>query len=535
MLREPAALPVKKEMKQRGRSQTLLIALGLGLFAILIYAKSSFSVAWDLTDYLAIAKNVANGRGYVDAVGLPAYDRIFFTTYLASVIELFGPSLGAIACAVYAVSALLIVTIFLAGNQLYGRAVGIVSALAFLASDSLIFWVPRHIDPVWPIFLIIALILLLQETVRSVTIGSVAAISLFLAVLTKLVAILFVFVPLLLWILGGLPGGRRRALSFTLATMVLLTGWVAMLAFVGGNAAIASALEMSLARAIARGLQSGVINLNGLSASMCESPSYGATLAPDFLKVSLLPLLALRGIAEYIFDDSGLLKNLPAATLMMIATLFVIIRGIILRRRSDLVLLSVFVCFLPLASICGLMHARFSQVLILIIMIYLASASAIDGIVTLGCRVFDHLRLFAYGIAVIGLVGYCLISNFNLRESAALAAIAGHGSISIDLVADRVIPEIDRLMPQGAVIATNDDEILNGVFWRRGATTTLIRLSDDMECAVQILEAQRPQLIIISINVRNGASLLHPVEAMGFSRMAYVDLSSRRTEFYQGR
>src|ERR1700731_1683405 len=93
-------------LKSRGRlpeSTRSLVGWSLFIFAtaLLIYAKNTFSVAWDLTDYLAVAKRLGFDGGYLYAIGRPSFDRVPFTTYLGIVVKLFGPSLVAVAWSIY--------------------------------------------------------------------------------------------------------------------------------------------------------------------------------------------------------------------------------------------------------------------------------------------------------------------------------------------------------------------------------------------------------------------------------------------------
>jgi hypothetical protein len=170
----------------------IFLSLILFLTALVLYAKCHFFVSWDLSEYLVIAKNIFIGRGCVDIQGDPAFIRPGFVFLLAGSLALSDGSLWGPVWMVIGVSSLLPVCVYLAGTKFDNFKVGLCAAILFVTSPTLLFWVPRHIDAFWPVFLFLAMVLFPAPTEGNVKLFAAASgVFAAIAMLIKPVAICF--------------------------------------------------------------------------------------------------------------------------------------------------------------------------------------------------------------------------------------------------------------------------------------------------------------------------------------------------------
>jgi hypothetical protein len=491
--------------------------------ALIIYAKKAFPVAWDLTEYLATAKRLALESSYLDATGHPSFSRVAFTTYLALIIKLFGPSLTAVAWSVYLVAACYPVLVLLAGTRLYRLEVGLIASCTFLVSPSLILWVPRHIDPVWPLLLLGSLLLLLSTQGKDWLLALLAALLFALACLTKFIAVLFLACPILLYLLCCLPGGRVRVAWFTVFAMGFLffsCAWFYALAGVNG---VSGFLDAPLTLSTLKRAASSDFNL-------ALYPEVGAADEPKISllnAVRLIPQL-LAGLAEYFFGSDGVWKNVPLAPVFFICLAVAAWRCWSQRRAADITVFAVIIAFLPFAAVCGLFHWRYSQNLILITMLYLAVAATISSFILFVC---GNKARIGYLIFLVLVLGYGAAKN--LSNSAITAALLHLELVQPELVADDVLSQIKQIIAPGITIASNDDEILSGIFWRKGNTMHLVRLPNDTTSEAGVRFNSAPDLLIISKAAANGANWARFATRNGFTRVDIAFRGSRGLEAFQ--
>lgn len=315
---------------------TITFAVGL-----LLFIKSEFFVAWDLSYYLAMAGNLLQGLGFVTSSGWLMPERPLFPLMLAGVLNLSHGSLLACGYLISLVSAGMAAMAVGLARRLFGNAVAVVCAVLILSSPSMIFWVPRHIDPFWPLALMAALFLLLaRQKRRELCWGGLAGLVAGSALLIKEVSVLFIPAPLVLAWLGSLPGGWRRAAGFYGGLLPLAALW-AFLFFIK------------------------------TAAPHNPIPLY---------EFSLANLLAVGtdGLARYYLPVEGavLFKHFGLAAAMLLA----LAGGVLgLRRRGAgqagfnpfLVVLVTWACLLPLDAWTGYRSGRVAQNFLGITMLYL--------------------------------------------------------------------------------------------------------------------------------------------------------------------
>jgi hypothetical protein len=184
-----------------------VIRIVIFLFGLNLYSVSSFEIGWDITTYLAIAKNIALGHGFD---GQPATDRPAMELFLAGILRLTDYSMPAIAWATFALNALLGVMIFDLARKLYDWRVGLIAAIGFIGSSSLLVRNPQIVDPMWPILVIASFLLITSRHLDDRVAAILAAVAMAAAGLVKIFALLTVPVCVLVPLFDGTRSARQR-------------------------------------------------------------------------------------------------------------------------------------------------------------------------------------------------------------------------------------------------------------------------------------------------------------------------------------
>lgn len=187
----------------------VLLAMDSKIIIIMLLGCISFTTVtisppWDLLGYMTHALNIINGQGYAYVDGQPVLFRgPVFSLLIALSFTVFGDSPESAFHVIRLFCVVNPILIYLFGKRLFNAEVGFVAALLILSSYSLSFWSYRHLDAVWPFFVILHCYLLYEgfETQKRFFFV-LAGIALGLAYLTKEVALLFIPLgPLMfLWI-----------------------------------------------------------------------------------------------------------------------------------------------------------------------------------------------------------------------------------------------------------------------------------------------------------------------------------------------
>jgi hypothetical protein len=343
--------------------------------ALLVFARSEFVVAWDLTTYLAIASNLLDGRGFVDAGATLQFARPGFNAFVAAILWASEGSILALGWAISGVAAALVAAIWSFGRTLYGRGRALVAVVLLLGSPEMVFWFPRHIDVFWPLFVLIALRFTLatrgplrsqsrrapagsgafeagagafKSTPVEILHASATALFLLIAFFGKEHAAHYFPVPLVLWWCGLATTGRRWN--------VILYAWL------GGGVAGWTILRL-------------LVSVDQGSSSF--SLDYSGSLLTSGL-LELTRDLAL-GLVYYFWghpDGSSLSSSMALAPLFPAAIVFAAVRA----WRGDWasrVVMIVIVASLPLAALLGLLAQRIGQNLLLLALLYLVTADLV--------------------------------------------------------------------------------------------------------------------------------------------------------------
>ena len=340
----------------------ILIRLLPGLVFLLgfvMYFPADFMVSWDLSNYLAYAKNLVVGNGITDPAGRGVNTRTGFVFLLAALTLGFGKSLLALAVFEALWSATLALTVFLVARALFDIRVALVTILLMLTSPDLLFWLPRHLDQVWPSLLLLSLWFGLRDAdIPSVQwlLGIASGLLVLVAFQVKEMAAFFVLVPFLcVWV----------------APETLRWRWVAgfyVSVLIGGTFIYLQLTDVS----------------NTPSDSLDPSGNYLALLSgvvgEGYLAgVFRLIAYSLQGLGRYLFPSEvgdGLLKYLPLIPFMLIAAASQLWVAVRFNQRVRIAFVVVFV-FLPFAALAGQLAMRPSQVLILVLMAYMLLSKAL--------------------------------------------------------------------------------------------------------------------------------------------------------------
>lgn len=371
----------------------LIIFISLFFISLLVFHQKQFRVAWDLADYLTCASNIAQGNGFVNAFGEPQLSRPGFKLLLAGVISIFGHSLGAVAWFIEAVSALLVGFIFLLGTRLYNIRIGVFSSALFLFSPQLIFWIPRHLDPFWPVFIIASILCILilgqkNETYWGILSGCLTAV----AILIKETSCLILLAPLFLFWLRALPGTHKRILWYYIGSAVPLIVWL------------------------------GIKTLNPTSQMVASQYSWQVSQLQsageyNFLKTALAFIIdGARGLWLYFGPSgakNGLFRNFPLALFMLIGFGWVVWNAA-KRKTADQYLAVIFLVFLPFYAIIGDFNLRIPQNLIGISLLYICMTFAVIKIQEyIVPAIFKEWKYFSWLNHFISLIIICLLIVLN--------------------------------------------------------------------------------------------------------------------------
>ena len=179
--------------------------------ALLSFVVTGIDVVSDGSLYMSWALNIAHGRGYLDAGHAPVVIRgPGFPAILALGLLVFGESAKGAFLVSRIFYVLNVLLVFVIGKRLFGGAVGLTASLLIATSGSLGLWSTlRHLDHVWPFFMLSYLLLLtvsLEKGDRRLFAAS--GLVLGFAYLIKEMTLIYVPLPLLaLWLIRS---DRRR-------------------------------------------------------------------------------------------------------------------------------------------------------------------------------------------------------------------------------------------------------------------------------------------------------------------------------------
>lgn len=120
-------------------------------------------IAADMAKYMTYALNILLKKGYIDLNGELTLSRgPIFPIMISWFYRLLGVSPWSAFWVVRIFCIFNPVVIYLLGKKLFGKKVGLISALLILTSYSVNYWSYRHLDAVWPFFIFMAILILIR-------------------------------------------------------------------------------------------------------------------------------------------------------------------------------------------------------------------------------------------------------------------------------------------------------------------------------------------------------------------------------------
>ncbi|MGE0858716.1 MAG: hypothetical protein AB7I01_05135 [Gammaproteobacteria bacterium] len=331
----------------------LVCALGFAL-----QLPSNFIVHWDMSTYLSNAKfawlGVTPAESDVFATSRGGYIGLLTLLYLLP-----GAYLVKVALMQAGFCALSALGFGVLAWRVYGRAAAWTAVCLWFSTVDLLHRLPAGIDPVWPPFILGALLLLWREPAREISwrVAIVAGALVGVALSIKEATAPFAALPVLL-----------------LAARVIAIRPVALLAW-----ALALALSFWLIGAL----------LPGAAAAAERGAAYdtGSGMLVDWLQrevaaagghgVGAYLAIACEALVAYFTKTArgpGLASAVPLLPVAALGLAWALWRAVALRDRAAAFLLCAFLLSLPLAAISGLMGLRVTQDLPVVGLAYIMTA-----------------------------------------------------------------------------------------------------------------------------------------------------------------
>ncbi len=360
--------------------------------------------ACDLYGYDAYAVSIYAGNGYTDIDGSILYRPPVFALMIAISYWLFGVSHESSFWVIKAFCVANPIIVYAIGKVLFGKRVGFSAGLLVLTSYSINYWSLRHLDAIWPFFILFSTYCLYIAFEKNKAWYFVlSGISLALAYLVKEVALLFFPLPLLIFFL--INDYRKKALfikiclCYVIIFIVLLPWPVYQLlhdrppgiGLILGYGAGADVISLISAPGVSGQQNLGIILLKQLK-SLCE------------------------GIYYYYHGSVCAVDNcFILAPLFLISWFFVLFASIRGHKQPRILLLHILL-FIPMIYIQGIHDMRMGQTIVVYLLSYLALAYFIHSILELVARRALKLRKYIQGafVIIIGcFVGIQIFAKFK--------------------------------------------------------------------------------------------------------------------------
>lgn len=336
------------------KNNPLRISLPCIVFVVLsffIYFPAEFFVSWDLSTYLVYAQNFLHGFGFSDPSHTPMDSRPGYTLMLAALYAIFGNSIAAIAIFETLWAVIFITGLLAIALRLLPRNYAIFSTLLFLLSPQMIFWLPRHLDQIWPALLLWSLYTLITpRQAHSFLYGCCAGLLAGLAFIIKEMAVFFCLIPLILLLTKSLAQDNnpwRKCVGFytvLIAVLAVYFFWLSSISLPDSDISGKGRYTKSLMNVMKTTDIQGLWNL---------------------------VIYTLHGGWLYFFSfESGLIKYIPAIPLFVISVLALI--KDVFKRPEARVILACLAVYFPFMALCGQTGLRVSQILFAIAILYIA-------------------------------------------------------------------------------------------------------------------------------------------------------------------
>jgi len=401
------------------------------IIAIITFLNANITVTPDMGWYMNSALNLSSGNGYVDMDHSPIVHRgPLFPIMIALAFQALGVSISSAFWVIRIFAILNPVLVYLVGKRFFNRWVGLAGSLLVLTSYSVNYWSYRHLDHVWPFFVLLSILLIdIAFERRSLLWAILAGASMGVAFLIKEIVIILLPFPLLA--IALVRSYRHRAnvgaaLALVGVFLIVLSPWTIYVYQHAGS------LKPLL------GFQGPTVGEEFLS-------SEDGARRFDLLA---LPANYLRGLLDYFFNAShehSLIRNFPLMPLFLFAwgfAFWMALKG----DKGSVVLMIIFALYSPATAYFGMNNMRLGQGILFFLVTYLITAvsllklggSVASTISTLGIKREARSSLhLAIATAVILL---CLIIQMFVGEAKNIKFLRGSilvSNLDVDYSAGR--------------------------------------------------------------------------------------------------
>ncbi|MFN8626603.1 MAG: glycosyltransferase family 39 protein [Candidatus Binatia bacterium] len=225
-------MPLVDRVAALGRRQWLLLLVCMAVIARLVWcaALASRQPRFDERHYLALAANLAAGKGYVDEAGRPtAYWPVGYPAVLGASYRMFGesPMTGKLLQVLAGIATCLLVSCI--GTSAFGLGVGRLAGLLLAIYPTHVFYTTLYLtEPLFTLCLVAAVALMLRGCTRGMAATAAGGVALGLAALVRPVVLLLP-VALPLWYrCAGLRwrGVLARTLVTGCCTLLTVSPWL---------------------------------------------------------------------------------------------------------------------------------------------------------------------------------------------------------------------------------------------------------------------------------------------------------------------
>lgn len=390
------------------------------------FLNTDIRVASDMGWYMNSALNLSSGRGYVDMDHSPIIHRgPSFPLMIALAFQVLGVSIPSAFWVVRIFAILNPVLAFLIGRRFYNSWVGLVGSLLILTSYSVNYWSYRHLDHVWPFFVLLAILLIdLAFEKRRLLWAILAGASMGIAFLIKEVVIVLLPFPLLT--IALIRSYRHRvnvgaALAYMVIFFIILSPW-----------------------AIYVYQQAGSLKpLLGFRGPTVGQELFSPEDGVGRFDPLALPANYLRGLLDYFFNSShehSLIRNFSLMPLFLFAwgfAFWMALKG----DKGSIVFIIIFALYSPVMAHFGMNNMRLGQGILFFFVTYLILAEFLlklgervtSTIATLRVKREAHPSLhFAIATSIAML---CLIVQMFVGEAKDIEFLKG--SILVNMVFDQ--------------------------------------------------------------------------------------------------
>ena len=359
------------------------------LLGFITFYTSDIGIASDMGWYMNSGLNIFLGKGYTDMDGSLILKRgPLFPLMIAVSYWLFGVSSWSAFWVVRIFCILNPIMIYFLGKRFFGKGVGFAAALLILTSYSMDFWSYRHLDPVWPFFVLLAnYFTTVGFEKKRMIFFILSGICIGMAVLIKQIALAFLPLPLMMSLTVQEYRTRKMFLyagANVVSGVVVFLPW---LFFLWQNDSLRFLFGTG----------------SSLAADMVSVPIKNSRSVFD------MPINFLRKFGDFVLGvwryyyvgRNAISDHFILAPCFVLAWIFAGIAAV-RKNRYAIILFLNFLLFLPIIYYLGKMDMRLGQGIFILLLSYLVLAWLLASLIgAITRRVTDSATLRCIGFSIV--------------------------------------------------------------------------------------------------------------------------------------